>query len=255
MIGNPAARHGSTVIVAPSCELAQVELAGRGAGLGPCARPLIIMAHEPQMPSRQSWSNATGSSPSRVELLVEDVEQLEERHVGADVAHLVGLEPAGRVRARLPPHLEVQIHACVSRLTCSCAARARRSRTSSGSLCSTCAWFSPVPLPRGDVREVVVVAERLAVLGLVLDPEVPAAALLAVAGVAARAARRTRGSRRPGPAFSSDWLNVSFSPSTRTSDQNSSRSAGISPSALSRLSALRAMPQLSHMILPSSRWK
>ena len=41
-----------------------------------------------------------------------------------------------------------------------------------------------VPLPRGDVRKVLVVAQRLALLGLVLDAEVAAAALLAVAGVA-----------------------------------------------------------------------
>src|SRR5207245_5325913 len=40
-------------------------------------------------------------------------------------------------------------------------------------------------LPRRDVRELVVVAERFAVLGLVLDPEVPAAALLPVQGVEA----------------------------------------------------------------------
>ena len=33
---------------------------------GPCATPLITMLHMPQMPSRQSWSNATGSSPSRI---------------------------------------------------------------------------------------------------------------------------------------------------------------------------------------------
>ena len=31
--------------------------------IGPCATPLIIMPHEPQMPSRQSCSNAIGSSP------------------------------------------------------------------------------------------------------------------------------------------------------------------------------------------------
>ena len=30
---------------------------------GPCAWPLIIRPHMPQMPSRQSESNATGSSP------------------------------------------------------------------------------------------------------------------------------------------------------------------------------------------------
>jgi hypothetical protein len=29
----------------------------------PCARPLIITPHDPQMPSRQSWSKETGSSP------------------------------------------------------------------------------------------------------------------------------------------------------------------------------------------------
>ena len=33
---------------------------------GPWARPLIIMSQLPQMPSRQSWSNATGSWPSRI---------------------------------------------------------------------------------------------------------------------------------------------------------------------------------------------
>ena len=31
---------------------------------GPCASPLIIRPHMPQMPSRQSESNAIGSSPS-----------------------------------------------------------------------------------------------------------------------------------------------------------------------------------------------
>jgi len=31
--------------------------------IGPCATPLIITPHEPQMPSRQSWSNAIGASP------------------------------------------------------------------------------------------------------------------------------------------------------------------------------------------------
>ena len=30
---------------------------------GPWARPLMNKSHEPQMPSRQSWSKATGSSP------------------------------------------------------------------------------------------------------------------------------------------------------------------------------------------------
>jgi hypothetical protein len=30
---------------------------------GPCATPSITTPHDPQIPSRQSWLNATGSSP------------------------------------------------------------------------------------------------------------------------------------------------------------------------------------------------
>ena len=33
---------------------------------GPCGRPFIYMEQVPQMPSRQSWSNAMGSFPSRI---------------------------------------------------------------------------------------------------------------------------------------------------------------------------------------------
>ena len=48
----------------------------------------------PQMPSRQSGSKAIGSSPSCVELLVEHVEHLQERHVLGDVVDLVGVHGA-----------------------------------------------------------------------------------------------------------------------------------------------------------------
>ena len=33
-------------------------------GTGPCGRPSTVIPHEPQTPSRQSESNATGSRPS-----------------------------------------------------------------------------------------------------------------------------------------------------------------------------------------------
>ena len=61
--GNASARHGSIVIVSPSlnermCSWQVVVTSG------PCASPLIIRPHMPQMPSRQSESNAIGSSPS-----------------------------------------------------------------------------------------------------------------------------------------------------------------------------------------------
>jgi hypothetical protein len=61
MTGNAAARHGSTVIESPSWNLRMCSWHVAVPRSGPWARPLIIMAHEPQMPSRQSLSNATGS--------------------------------------------------------------------------------------------------------------------------------------------------------------------------------------------------
>ena len=55
-------RQGSIVMVSPSsnermCSWQVVVTSG------PCGSPLIIRPHMPQMPSRQSESNATGSSP------------------------------------------------------------------------------------------------------------------------------------------------------------------------------------------------
>ena len=60
--GKASARHGSTVIVSPSLKLRmcswQVVVTS-----GPCAMPEIIIPQVPQMPSRQSESNAIGSIP------------------------------------------------------------------------------------------------------------------------------------------------------------------------------------------------
>ncbi len=61
--GKASERHGSMVIVSPSenermCSWQVVVTSG------PCAEPLIISPHIPQMPSRQSESKAIGSSPS-----------------------------------------------------------------------------------------------------------------------------------------------------------------------------------------------
>ena len=61
--GKASARQGSIVIVSPSLNVRmcswQVVVTS-----GPCASPLIISPHMPQIPSRQSESKATGSSPS-----------------------------------------------------------------------------------------------------------------------------------------------------------------------------------------------
>jgi len=65
MTGNARDRHGSTSITSPSEKLRmcswQVVVCS-----GPCGRPLITVLHAPQIPSRQSWSNATGSCTSRI---------------------------------------------------------------------------------------------------------------------------------------------------------------------------------------------
>ena len=111
MTGNAAARHGSIVIVVAVLERAHVELAGgRAACAGRAGMPLITMPHVPQIPSRQSWSNAIGSSPCSIKPFVDDVEHLEERHVGADAVGRVGDETALVGRVRLPPDVQREVH-------------------------------------------------------------------------------------------------------------------------------------------------
>ena len=183
---------------------------------GPWARPLIIMAHEPQMPSRQSWSNAIGSSPFGDELLVQDVEHLEERHVRADVVELVGprrppgasgrpaATPAAGAHASCPPSLVAPLRELdvlelerllVQRLgsgppRCTPRPRRRRTRRRCG---------APRP-PRSGARRG---------SGRRSSPR----------GAGRRGTCSSANSRKSAtrPAFSSDWLSVSFSPSTRTS--------------------------------------
>ena len=69
MTGKAAERHGSMVIVSPSWNLRMWSWQVVTSVSGPCASPLICSEHMPQIPSRQSWSNATGSLPSCIRLL------------------------------------------------------------------------------------------------------------------------------------------------------------------------------------------
>ena len=64
--GKALARHGSTVIVSPSVKRRMCSWHTVPPGSGPCATPLTITPQAPQMPSRQSESNAMGSSPLRI---------------------------------------------------------------------------------------------------------------------------------------------------------------------------------------------
>ena len=63
MIGNAPARHGSITIVSLLLNERMCNWQVVVARCGPCAWPLIINEQVPQMPSRQSWSNTTASSP------------------------------------------------------------------------------------------------------------------------------------------------------------------------------------------------
>jgi len=61
--GKAAARHGSMVMVSPSLKLRMWSWQAVVARRGPCAAPLMTIPQVPQIPSRQSWSKAMGSSP------------------------------------------------------------------------------------------------------------------------------------------------------------------------------------------------
>jgi hypothetical protein len=61
--GNAFARQGSSVSVSPSLNRRMCSWHTVVPGSGPCAIPLTMNPQVPQMPSRQSESNAIGSSP------------------------------------------------------------------------------------------------------------------------------------------------------------------------------------------------
>src|ERR1043166_1221668 len=61
--GNDFARHGSMVSVSPSLKCRMCNWQAVVPRCPPCATPLMTSEHVPQMPSRQSESNAIGSSP------------------------------------------------------------------------------------------------------------------------------------------------------------------------------------------------
>ena len=63
-MGNPRDRQGSTWISAPSSKLRMWSWQVAVPRLGPWATPSIIRLHEPQIPSRQSWSKAIGTLPA-----------------------------------------------------------------------------------------------------------------------------------------------------------------------------------------------
>jgi hypothetical protein len=66
MIGNALARQGSSVSVSPSLNDRMCSWHTVVARIGPCGIPSTMNPQVPQMPSRQSESNAIGSSPRAI---------------------------------------------------------------------------------------------------------------------------------------------------------------------------------------------
>src|SRR3569833_2081047 len=147
---------------------------------GPSGVPSMTSAHMPQMPSRQSWSNATGSSPSRMSRSLSTSSISRNDMSGETSSSSYGtirpLSPAffcrqifsvsfmPVVRSLVGPldHLHVLVLQVLPVQD--------RGRAGDG------------VLPGGGVGEVLVVAQRLAVGGLGLRAEVTAAGLRSVLG-------------------------------------------------------------------------
>ena len=109
MTGNASARHGSIDDLVAVLEGAHVQLAG-GGDLG-----AVRLAVDHQAAHAADALATVGVERDRllalgVELLVEHVEHLEERHVLGDAVELVGVHRALRRGVRLAPDLEGDLH-------------------------------------------------------------------------------------------------------------------------------------------------
>ena len=103
-------RHGSMSIVAPVDEAAHVELAGRR-GFHRSVRDAVDHhAARPADPFAAIVIERDRLLAGFDQPLVDDVEHLEERHVGADVARVVAPHRAGRVGTRLSPDEKSEVH-------------------------------------------------------------------------------------------------------------------------------------------------
>ena len=109
MIGNAAARHGSTTISSPLLEHAHVQLARGGAAL----RAVGLAVDHQRARAADALATVVVEDDGVLALLdqplVEDVEQLEERCLVADLGDLVRLEATLLVGAVLAPDLQGQV--------------------------------------------------------------------------------------------------------------------------------------------------
>ena len=108
--GKAVARQGSITISSPSLKLRMWSWQAVVRSFGPWARPLIIMLQVPQMPSRQSWSKAMGSSPLAIRPSFTTSSISRNGHVLGHVLRLVADEAALVFRVLLAPDVQGQVH-------------------------------------------------------------------------------------------------------------------------------------------------
>src|SRR5262252_3345691 len=171
MTGNGAARHGSIVIVSPSLKNRMCNWHTVVAGIGPCGTPLTTRPHVPQIPSRQSLSKATGSSPRRVRssLTTSSISR-------KDISWLMSLASYVTNCPGVVAFLCRQIRNVrfISNRT-----YGFHKATSDRLFGQLRELIDALEFPPRHVSEFFVVAQRLAVFGLILFAEVAAARLLA----------------------------------------------------------------------------
>src|SRR5581483_11095165 len=179
-IGKAAARHGSISMTSPVVNLRMWSWQVAVPSWGPWAWPLIIIPQEPQMPSRQSCSKATGSWPALMS------RSLSRSSISRnDMSSLTPAMSYSTIWPAAPGPGWRQMRSFRSRvLTCSSAGEVDVVEGQRFLVEDRLGAGAGV-LPGGAVGEAVVVPQRLPFLGLVLDPEVAAARLLPVQGVAA----------------------------------------------------------------------
>ena len=118
MTGKASARQGSRVSTSPSLKLRMWSWQQVVA----CARAVRAAVDDDPALAADPLAAVVVEGDRLLALedqpLVDDVEHLQERHVGADVAGLVGHEPALGVPVLLPPDVEGQVHRRLGAVLC-----------------------------------------------------------------------------------------------------------------------------------------
>ena len=108
--GNGVTRQGSSVMTSPSLKVRMWSWQLVVPRRGPCGLPFTTMPHIPQMPSRQSWSNAIGSSPfsTRRRFTTSSISRKDMSGLMPGASYVTNF--ALGLRVLLPPDVQGELH-------------------------------------------------------------------------------------------------------------------------------------------------